>query len=908
MLSQYISDSHFDLIAITETWLSDDDLSISSQLTPNKFTLIQDNRSKKGGGVALLYNSNLTVINTSIHSLTSCQVISCRIKCSTQCHFTLILIYRPPHSNIQTFITELRQITSLISSSNTLLLGDFNIHVNTPSSTPNFHQLIYEHSLTQHVSFPTHIHGNTLDLIITPSDSTIISNIYRDLLISDHYAICFSLAFPIPHIPTQFTQYRKITSINSLSFSNHIITSLSTSTSKFPIHIDCLNHNLKLALDLFAPLCVRKSHTKPRSPWFNSDLHNLRLIYRRNNKRWFLSHSPSDLISLKSSRCNYRCKLSSTKSSYYINLLSDLNPNSKKAFDLSFSIIGKHKKKSLPERDDMTLCADFAQFFQDKVKKIIDHLPNCLPISYDQILAYPHHWSCFESPSPSFILHLIQRSKSNSPIDPIPLLLLKNIAPTLILHFCDIIRTSLFTSVVPDSMKLAYITPILKKSSLDTSILSNYRPISQLSTISKVLERVVSSQLTSYLVSNSIADKFQSAYLPLRGTETALTKIIDDIAISIDSNSPTYLILLDLSSAFDTVNHAILSNRLNSIGIHGQVHNWLMSFVSNRSYSIRINNSSSSQFTQAHGVPQGSVLGPILFIIYILPIQAIISKYPLVKYHLYADDLQLYTSFPPHTDHIHIESSLSSCLADLRSWFSVNSLSLNITKTDSIIFSKSNTFFKLTSPDLLSIPTSSIVTTLGIRLSSNLDFSSQISTIIQKAQYFIYNISKVRRKLTFSVTLNLINTLVFSRIRYCMSLYTSISIRLLRKLESIQRRSVRLLYCLRKDDHTSITLLMKTLGWLPARKLAEYQLLCLAHKVVYTGEPEYLADLIKPFSTRVQRSANRYQIHAPSAHSTTGLLAFSVSAPHYWNRLPLFIRSCSNLIRFRKLMYVLLSK
>ena len=302
----------------------------------------------------------------------------------------------------------------------------------------------------------------------------------------------------------------------------------------------------------------------------------------------------------------------------------------------------------------MTLCADFAQFFQDKVKNIIDNLPNCLPISSDQILDYPNHWSCFESPSPSFILHLIQRSKSNSPIDPIPLLLLKNIAPTLILHFCDIIRTSLFTSVVPDSMKLAYITPILKKSSLDTSILSNYRPISQLSTISKVLERVVSSQLTSYLVSNSIADKFQSAYLPLRGTDTALSKIINDIAISIDSNSPTYLILLDLSSAFDTVNHAILSNRLNSIGIHGQVHNWLMSFVSNRSYSIRINNSSSSQFTQAHSIPQGSVLGPILFIIYILPIQSIISKYPLVKYHLYADDLQLYTSFPPHTDHIHI--------------------------------------------------------------------------------------------------------------------------------------------------------------------------------------------------------------------------------------------------------------
>ena len=213
---------------------------------------------------------------------------------------------------------------------------------------------------------------------------------------------------------------------------------------------------------------------------------------------------------------------------------------------------------------------------------IIYQLSNCLPISSAQILTYPHHWSCFESPSPSFILQLIQRSKSNSPIDPIPLLLLKNVAPTLILLFCDIIRTSLFTSVVPDSMKLSYITPVLKKHSLDTSILSNYRPIYQLSTISKVLERVVSTQLTSYLVSNSIADKFQSAYLPLGGTETALTKIINDIATSIDSNSPTYLILIDLSSAFDTVNHDIRSRRLNSIGIHGQVHNWLMSFVSNR--------------------------------------------------------------------------------------------------------------------------------------------------------------------------------------------------------------------------------------------------------------------------------------------------------------------------------------
>ena len=173
--------------------------------------------------------------------------------------------------------------------------------------------LIYESALSYTTrlipySYP---YGNTLDLIITPSKYTTISNIYRDLLISDHYAICFTLAFPIPHIPIQFTNYCKISSINYLSFSNHIPTALTTSTSNFPIHIDCLNHYLNLDLDIFAPLCIRKSHTKPSSPWFNYELHNLRIIYRRNNKRWSLYHTPSDLISLKISRCNYRCQLSS---------------------------------------------------------------------------------------------------------------------------------------------------------------------------------------------------------------------------------------------------------------------------------------------------------------------------------------------------------------------------------------------------------------------------------------------------------------------------------------------------------------------------------------------------------------------------------------------------------------------
>ena len=213
--------------------------------------------------------------------------------------------------------------------------------------------------------------------------------------------------------------------------------------------------------------------------------------------------------------------------------------------------------------------------------------------------------------------------KSNSPLDPVPLNLLRILSPYLIDIITGIIRVSLSSSIVPQSMKYAYITPILKKHNLDSSILSNYRPISQLSSISKTMERIVARQLIDYIISNSIVDCFQSAYLPNHSTETALNIVFNDIILSMDNKASCYLVLLDLSSAFDTLNHMILSYRLREIGIHGQVHNWLMSFVSNRISSVKINSSLSAPFDHTHGVPQGSVLGPILFILYILPINLI---------------------------------------------------------------------------------------------------------------------------------------------------------------------------------------------------------------------------------------------------------------------------------------------
>ena len=231
----------------------------------------------------------------------------------------------------------------------------------------------------------------------------------------------------------------------------------------------------------------------------------------------------------------------------------------------------------------------------------------------------------------------------------------------------------------------------------------------------------MSTQLINYITSNAIVDKYQSAYIPHRSTETALTLIINDILIYLDNKAPCYFVLLDLSSAFDTIDHDILSIILNEIGIYSQVHSWFMSFVLSRTSSVKINFSLSLPYFNIHGVPQGSVPGSILFIIYILPIKSIFHKYPNIHYHLYADDLQIYTSFPSSSDSDMIQMSMFKCITDLTEWFSHNSLSLNMTKTDTIIFSRPSSPLSITHPFLLSLTTSESITTLGFTLTSHLD-------------------------------------------------------------------------------------------------------------------------------------------------------------------------------------------
>ena len=303
--------------------------------------------------------------------------------------------------------------------------------------------------------------------------------------------------------------------------------------------------------------------------------------------------------------------------------------NQKEVFSIARTLM-QPKCPGLPTCSSLsTLVEDFSAFFDGKIVKIRDFLK----MGTDSVVSLPdtlssqtQELSHFQPLSPDSVRKLIQTSASKScELDPLPTWLLKHCLPELSPIITSVVNSSLSSSNVPDRFKIALVRPLLKKPSLDHHLLKNYCPVSNLSFLSKVIEKAVSEQLKQHLKDNSLYDSVQSAYRKFHSTETALLKVHNDILMALDKDCTVVLIMLDLSAAFDTIDHEVLSTRLTErYGVRGQVLDWIRSYLNNRSWRVIVDNHQSKVRDLKYGVPQGSILGPLLFTMYVAPLSDLI--------------------------------------------------------------------------------------------------------------------------------------------------------------------------------------------------------------------------------------------------------------------------------------------
>ena len=313
---------------------------------------------------------------------------------------------------------------------------------------------------------------------------------------------------------------------------------------------------------------------------------------------------------------------------------------------------------------------------------------------------------------------------------------MKECTDILITPITKIVNYSITEGSLPNCFKMAYITPLLqKKPSLDRNILKNYVPVSNLSFISKLIEKVGAKQLNEFILHEGLLNVNQSACRSSHSTETPLLKIQNDIALSVDSGKAVALTLLDLSAAFDTIDHSLLYDCLHDwFGLDGTVLSWIKSYLSNRKQKIKIGDSFSEAVILPFGVPQGSVLGPLLFTLYTSPLSQVISKFN-VTHHLYADDTQIYLAVDSRNFDSSMEE-LTECLKYVQEWMDSVKLKLNPEKNEFIIIGQKaikESFAPNFPVPLLqnNISLSVEVKNLGVIFDSDNSFDNHVAKVLQ---------------------------------------------------------------------------------------------------------------------------------------------------------------------------------
>lgn len=566
--------------------------------------------------------------------------------------------------------------------------------------------------------------------------------------------------------------------------------------------------------------------------------------------------------------------------------------------NLSFN----HKNKIIT--DHREIANAFNDYFITIGPNLAKKIPDCSSKFDDYLPQNTNLYSLFLSPTnPSEIISIINKLPKNSApgIDGIPTKIIQNNSYKIAAPLTHIINLSLSSGIVPDQTKLARVTPIFKSD--DPSALNNYRPISVLSSVSKIFERIIYNRTINFLNKHNIISDRQFGFRQKYSTYMAALDISNFISKGFDNNEYTLGIFLDLSKAFDTVDHNILLSKLFHYGIRGVAHDWFLDYLSNRKQLVIFNDCSSLLRDISCGVPQGSILGPLLFILYINDLPLCSKK---LSFSLFADDTSiLYKTNKPHSS----ISLINHELTHVSDWFKSNKLSLNVKKTNFMLFYQLHNKFKnlkICIDDTFVTQTHS-VKFLGLNLDPQLNWKLHINSVCNKTAKIIGVLYKISHFVPKNVLITLYHSLIYSHLSYCNIVWGNTHPTYLNRLFILQKKAIRIITLSDYRAHTSH--LFKDLKILTLSDIHRFQLGIFMYKVNNNLLPSLLcrhfslnSDIHDHFT---RHSSN---LHLYSIRSNIQKKSFSFSGTQLWNYLDNTVKNVPSLAIFSKnLKHLLLS-
>ena len=924
---------NFDIICLTEVRHTNIGL---IERDFDDFHIFLDNarptRGAKGGVAILLKKDKFDQIteldfDPNFNLKNTCTDINCQIenkwlsfKIKNQ-KVVLGGIYRHPKGNIDHFTNALKETISHIND-NTLaiILGDINIDLmqDNDAKVSTYLNNFFEHNFIPCITLPSRItyHSATLlDHIFIKIPKKLVQNkcssgnFIADL--SDHLPNFMFIDIETKSIKERpfiriFSKKKMDKFTESLTTEQPLINpaDLSDTNSSYDVF---LNKYFELFNKYFPYVRMSKKAFKDK-PYISSGIKvSLKTKYRLYNK--YLKN-PTPVSKVAWTKFRNKCSevVKRAEEMYYKRILSSHKNSSKLLWKTFGKILNDKKvkhnklvnlKTNGNNLTDPQAISDYVNnFFSEIGKNLANKFSQDENSDFKKYLGNPVQHSMFlHDISETEIIDAINSLKNSKSTgyDEFTIKFIKLSAPILVPALEKIFNLSIQTGVYPNSLKVAKVIPIFKKG--DPTSVNNYRPISILSPINKIFEKILYSRLISFIDKNQLLYKYQYGFRKNHSTEHALIELVDQIKLNMDKKKMTCGIFIDLSKAFDTVDHQILLAKLENYGIRGKILDLIKSYLTDRKQYVQLGNFKSQVRPISCGVPQGSVLGPLLFLMFINDLP---KCCPLGKVRIFADDTTIFF----HSDNINdIISTARNIMEHLTSWFNANKLTLNTDKSSFTLFRSS----KKTIPNLPEyiefqgklLKRTPHIKFLGILLEENLKWDLQINEICNKLKRLFHIFYNIRHFLTKDNIKTIYYTLIYSRIKYGIVLFGQAGTLKLKRIQILQNR---LLKVLTKNDYRfSTNELHNSLDLLKVDDIAEQEVVTFVHNYFSNRLPPVFNDYFSTLASQHGRNTRNGSKLLKIIGHETDIAASStkILGAKLWNKLENSLKIIQNVKSFR---------